>query len=83
MRFYPGAGHPCAHGFPRGLRLWCASLAVAATSTACEAPMLLHTGYAAPNKVWYHWQHDTRKHTLIVCDVEPDGSETNCRESDI
>jgi hypothetical protein len=83
MRSHPGEGHHGVPGLPGRLRLWCASLAVAATSTACEAPMLVHTGYAAPNKVWYHWQHSMHKHTLIVCDVAPDGSETNCRESDI
>jgi hypothetical protein len=67
----------------RPLFLWCASLVLAATSAACETSMLVHVGYAAPNKVWYHWQHGTQRQSIVVCDVQPDGSETNCHESDI
>jgi len=49
---------------------------------AC-GPQLQHAGYAAPNKVWYHWVKNQRQHLLVICDVQPDGSETNCKESDI
>lgn len=48
----------------------------------CGGPSLWHAGYAAPNKVWYHWVQGSR-HTMVVCDVAPDGAESNCKESEI
>jgi hypothetical protein len=45
--------------------------------------VLVHVGYAAPNKVWYHWVTQGGEHMVIVCDVLPDGGETNCRETPI
>lgn len=61
-------------------RAWiCGAVLLASLSAGC-GPMLVHVGYAAPDKVWYHWA-DGDDHVLIVCDVQPDGSESNCRES--
>jgi len=58
-------------------------LALVAGSSGCGGPYLLHFGYTSKNKVWYHWQVSADEHRLIVCDVQPNGSETNCRESEI
>jgi hypothetical protein len=59
------------------------SLAVGLLSTGCQMN-LRHIGYAAPNKVWYHWSDGNgQKHTIVVCDVQADGSESNCKESEI
>jgi hypothetical protein len=67
----------------RGLHvLRAAVLAACVCATGC-GPSLAHVGYAAPNKVWYHWVVSPQKQTLVVCDVQPDGSETNCHESEI
>ncbi len=61
-------------------RLWiCGAPLLALLSAGC-GPSLIHVGYAAPDKVWYHFA-DGNDHVLVVCDVRPDGSETNCRES--
>jgi hypothetical protein len=60
-----------------------ALLAMVGLSYGCAGPHLVHVGYAAPNKVWYHWQTPNGGHLIIVCDVEPDGGETNCRETEI
>ena len=50
----------------------------------CAPMQLQQTGYAATNKVWYHWANQNKtEHKLIVCDVAPDGSESNCKESDM
>ncbi|MBL9024255.1 MAG: hypothetical protein JNL21_18825 [Myxococcales bacterium] len=46
-------------------------------------PNLLHVGYTPSNKVWYHWVHSADEHTIVVCDIQPDGSETNCVESEM
>jgi hypothetical protein len=52
--------------------------------SACVPLQLRSVGYAAPNKVWYHWANSNgTEHKLIVCDVAPDGSESNCKESEI
>lgn len=52
--------------------------------SACVPLQLRSAGYAATNKVWYHWANDKgTEHKLIVCDVAPDGSESNCKESEI
>jgi hypothetical protein len=52
--------------------------------SACVPLQLRQAGYAAPNKVWYHWANGNgSEHKLIVCDVAPDGSESNCKESEI
>jgi hypothetical protein len=52
--------------------------------SACAPLQLRHAGYAAPNKVWYHWANNNNtEHKLVVCDVAPDGSESNCKESEI
>lgn len=58
-------------------------LAVALGSTACGAPSLRHVGYVGDDKVFYHWAISQDEHTIVVCDIQPDGSETNCRESGI
>jgi hypothetical protein len=58
-----------------------AAMVLAALATGCEKPFLLHVGYAAPSKVWYHWLNPGGSHTIVVCDVLPDGSETNCRQT--
>jgi hypothetical protein len=50
---------------------------------ACVANNLQHVGYVGANKVWYHWARSDGTHSLIVCDVHPDGSETNCQETEI
>ncbi|MBX3217741.1 MAG: hypothetical protein KF850_37390 [Labilithrix sp.] len=63
-----------------GLVAACAALL--AGSASC-APNLLAVGYAAPNKVWYHWLHDDGRQTVVVCDVAPNGREDNCRESQL
>jgi hypothetical protein len=56
--------------------------ALAALSFAgCARPMLRTVGYAAPNKVWYLFQDPDGAQRMIVCDVEPDGGESNCAES--
>ena len=57
-------------------------LVVALGVSGCSAPKLLHFGYTSTNKVWYHSQLSGDDHRLIVCDVQPNGSETNCRESE-
>lgn len=52
--------------------------------SACVPLQLRQAGYAAPNKVWYHWANGNgTEHKLVVCDVAPDGSESNCKESEI
>ncbi len=52
--------------------------------SACVPLQLRQAGYAAPNKVWYHWANNNgTEHKLVVCDVAPDGSESNCKESEI
>lgn len=52
--------------------------------SACVPLQLRQVGYAATNKVWYHWANDKgTEHKLVVCDVAPDGSESNCKESEI
>ncbi len=63
-------------------RPWiCGAVLLALLSAGC-GPSLIHLGYAAPDKVWYHWANGN-DHVLVVCDVRPDGSETNCRESEM
>ena len=65
------------------LTLVCA-LGLGSLSTGCAGLNLRHVGYAAPNKVWYHWSDQQgTEHKLIVCDVQADGSESNCKESEI
>ncbi len=71
---------PSARG--RGLAWTWGLLLAAALSSGC-GPNLRHVGYTGSNKVWYHWDHGAAKHTIVVCDVQPDGSEANCRESEI
>ena len=51
-------------------------------ASGCAPPSLRHVGYTG-NKVWYHWVVSAEEHTIIVCDIQPDGSETNCQESNI
>jgi hypothetical protein len=52
--------------------------------SACVPMQLQQAGYAAPNKVWYHWSDGKGTvHKLVVCDVAADGSESNCKESEI
>ena len=52
--------------------------------SACVPLQLRSAGYAATNKVWYHWADSKgTEHKLVVCDVAPDGSESNCKESEI
>jgi len=59
-------------------------LAVATLGSACVPLQLRSVGYAATNKVWYHWANDKgTEHKLVVCDVAADGSESNCKESEI
>ena len=59
-------------------------LAFTVLGSACVPLQLRAAGYAATNKVWYHWSDDKGTvHKLIVCDVAPDGSESNCKESEI
>ena len=59
-----------------------AVVALGMLTSAC-GPVLQEVGYAAPNKVWYHWVAGADAHLLVVCDVQADGSEANCRESEI
>jgi len=66
------------------LNVKCLAVLVAASAllaTACGGSSLHHVGYTSQNKVWYHWVHSADEHTIIVCDLQPDGSEINCRES--
>lgn len=65
------------------LAIIAAAVVAALSTTACAPPSLRHVGYTPSNKVWYHWVHSVDEHTIIVCDVQPDGSETNCVESEI
>ena len=59
-------------------------LAITLLGSACVPLQLRAAGYAATNKVWYHWANDKgTEHKLVVCDVAPDGSESNCKESEI
>ncbi len=61
-----------------------ACVALSSLSTGCAGLYLRHVGYAATNKVWYHWtDQNGTTHKLVVCDVQADGSEANCKESDI
>jgi hypothetical protein len=61
-----------------------ALLSVGVLGSACVPLQLRQVGYAATNKVWYHWaDQQGREHKLVVCDVQPDGSESNCKESEI
>jgi hypothetical protein len=57
--------------------------AVAALATTGCVPDLVHVGYTPSGKVWYHWRQSSDGHTIIVCDVQADGSETNCVESEM
>ena len=50
---------------------------------ACVSNNLQHVGYVGAKKVWYHWAHGDGSHSLIVCDVQPNGSETHCKETQI
>lgn len=60
------------------------AIAFGSLSTGCAGMNLRHAGYAAPNKVWYHWQNaNGTEHKLVVCDVQADGSESGCKESEI
>ena len=52
-------------------------------ASGCAGYSLRHVGYTKSNKVWYHWVSDSGDHTMIVCNVNPDGSESSCRESGI
>ncbi len=59
-------------------------LAFSVLGSACAPLQLRAVGYAATNKVWYHWADQKNiDHKLVVCDVAPDGSESNCKESEI
>lgn len=59
-------------------------LALVTLGSACVPLQLRAVGYAATNKVWYHWANDKgTEHKLVVCDVAADGSESNCKESEI
>lgn len=59
-------------------------LGLVTLGSACVPMQLRAVGYAATNKVWYHWANGKgTEHKLIVCDVAPDGSESNCKESEI
>jgi hypothetical protein len=61
-----------------------ALLSFAVVGSACVPLQLRSVGYAAPSKVWYHWANEKgTEHKLVVCDVAPDGSESNCKESEI
>ncbi|MBX3208659.1 MAG: hypothetical protein KF764_26735 [Labilithrix sp.] len=64
----------------RTLGLVAACAALLAGPVGCS-PNLLAVGYAAPNKVWYHWLHSDGRQSIVVCDVAPNGQEKNCRES--
>ena len=69
-----------------GKRTWIAGFlaaAVVAMATVGCGPSLMHVGYTQSNKVWYHWVHSANEHTIVVCDVQPDGSETKCVESEM
>lgn len=50
---------------------------------ACVANNLQHVGYVGAHKVWYHWARSNGTHSLVVCDVQPNGSEINCKETQI
>jgi len=59
-------------------------LAITVLGSACVPLQLRAVGYAATNKVWYHWANEKgTEHKLVVCDVAVDGSESNCKESEI
>jgi hypothetical protein len=59
-------------------------VALVTLGSACVPLQLRAVGYAATNKVWYHWANDKgTEHKLVVCDVAADGSESNCKESEI
>jgi hypothetical protein len=51
--------------------------------TGCGSPVLAHIGYTDTNKVVYHWVHPDGRHTIIVCNVLPNGSEKDCVESEV
>lgn len=66
----------------RTVKLTLVCVLIGLFGTACGA-QLRHAGYTK-SKVWYHWQHNgDGHHSLVVCDVQPNGSETNCQESEI
>jgi hypothetical protein len=65
------------------LAILAAAAITAVSTTGCAPPSLMHVGYTPSNKVWYHWVDGPDKHTIVVCDVQPDGSETHCVESEI
>jgi hypothetical protein len=66
------------------LRLMLALVGFGLLGSGCAPMQLQQAGYAAPNKVWYHWANQKKtEHKLVVCDVAGDGSETNCKESEI
>ena len=59
-------------------------LAFTVLGSACVPLQLRQVGYAATNKVWYHWANEKgTEHKMVVCDVAADGSESNCKESEI
>jgi hypothetical protein len=57
-------------------------LLFAVVAAGC-GPNLRHVGYTSSNKVWYHWQKGSNDHIIVVCDVLPDGTEINCKDTRI
>jgi len=59
------------------------ALALLATCAGCGAQMR-SAGYTSQaDKVWYQWWHGGSHNTIVVCDVAPNGAESNCKESEI
>ncbi len=66
------------------LRPMLALVGLGLLGSGCAPMQLQQAGYAATNKVWYHWANQNKtEHKLVVCDVAADGSESNCKESEI
>ena len=62
--------------------LVCAVLLCAA-SMGCGGPSVAHFGYTSTGKTYYHFAHPNGDHSIFVCDLQDDGSEINCVESEI
>jgi hypothetical protein len=51
------------------------------TTTGCAGKMIANYGYT-PAKVWYHTVKDN-DHAVVVCDLQKDGAEANCKSTGI
>lgn len=61
----------------------CVCVLTLVTLSGCAGYSLRHVGYTPSNKIWYHWVSPSGEHSIVVCNINPDGSESGCKESKI